>query len=427
MPRARPSRSAFSARAWSSSTPQTDADVVVVNTCTVTGEADAKARKAVRRALGAGAGGPVVVVTGCLAALDPRGLDAGSAARVVVEAGQVARGAPRGRDPRPGRVGRRATRLAGPRRREPVPGSARGSWSRCRTAATTAARTASCPTRAGAPRSVPAAEVARASRALAAAGAAEIVLTGINIGRYADGGTGPRRRSWSGSPRRASRASAISSIEPLDLTDELLETSAGTPAVMPHLHVPLQSGCDRRSRDAPRLRYGRAVRRRAAARPGRASRPCGDDRRHRGLPGRDRRRLRGVARLRRGVRRSRSSTSSATRSAPARPPRRCRGRSIRRSSRRERTPRCARSASGWRPATPRSRLGQTADAARRVDRGTVAHAGRPEDHLRAHIGAAGLRAGEVVRVRLLGVDDGRSWRRASCSRWPRRRRARRRG
>ena len=58
------------------------ADVVVVNTCTVTGEADAKARKEVRRALAACGG--AVVVTGCLAALDPaalRGLDA----RVVVE------------------------------------------------------------------------------------------------------------------------------------------------------------------------------------------------------------------------------------------------------------------------------------------------------------------------------------------------------
>ena len=44
------------------------ADVVVVNTCTVTGEADAKARKAVRHA----AALPeveAVVVTGCLATL----------------------------------------------------------------------------------------------------------------------------------------------------------------------------------------------------------------------------------------------------------------------------------------------------------------------------------------------------------------------
>jgi len=60
-----------------------EAAVIVVNTCTVTGEADAKARKAVRRALRA-AGRPLVVVTGCLAALDPAGLSA-LGDRVVVE------------------------------------------------------------------------------------------------------------------------------------------------------------------------------------------------------------------------------------------------------------------------------------------------------------------------------------------------------
>ena len=61
-----------------------EAAVVVINTCTVTGEADAKARKAVRQALKA-ARRPVVVVTGCLAALDAKGLREIDA-RVVVEA-----------------------------------------------------------------------------------------------------------------------------------------------------------------------------------------------------------------------------------------------------------------------------------------------------------------------------------------------------
>lgn len=46
-----------------------DADLVIVNTCTVTGEADKKARKAVRRALKA-APRAKVVVTGCAVAID---------------------------------------------------------------------------------------------------------------------------------------------------------------------------------------------------------------------------------------------------------------------------------------------------------------------------------------------------------------------
>ena len=56
---------------------------IVVTTCTVTGEADHKARKAVRHALGLPQE-PVVVVSGCLASLDPEGLRA-IGDRVVVE------------------------------------------------------------------------------------------------------------------------------------------------------------------------------------------------------------------------------------------------------------------------------------------------------------------------------------------------------
>ena len=50
-------------------TPEADADLIVVNTCTVTGEAEKKTRKAVRRALRANDRARVVV-TGCAAAID---------------------------------------------------------------------------------------------------------------------------------------------------------------------------------------------------------------------------------------------------------------------------------------------------------------------------------------------------------------------
>jgi tRNA A37 methylthiotransferase MiaB len=58
-------------------------DVIVINSCTVTGEADAKTRKAVRRALAA-PGEPTVVVTGCMAVLDADALR-GLGSRVIVE------------------------------------------------------------------------------------------------------------------------------------------------------------------------------------------------------------------------------------------------------------------------------------------------------------------------------------------------------
>ena len=65
-------------RAHGVETGEEDADLVVVNTCTVTGEAEKKTRKAVRRALRANDRSRVLV-TGCAAAIDPaffEGLDA---------------------------------------------------------------------------------------------------------------------------------------------------------------------------------------------------------------------------------------------------------------------------------------------------------------------------------------------------------------
>ena len=50
-----------------------DADLIVINTCAVTGEAEAKTRKAVRHALSY-PGEPYVVVTGCVVNLHPEEL-----------------------------------------------------------------------------------------------------------------------------------------------------------------------------------------------------------------------------------------------------------------------------------------------------------------------------------------------------------------
>jgi len=221
---------------------EADADVVVVNTCTVTAEADAKARKAVRQALRA-AGEPIVVVTGCLAALDAAGLQA-LGTRVVVDADKdrlaervVARvagrsldragGAPGGgQDPRPGRT--RATVKVQD-----------GCDHRCSYCIVPDAR--------GNPVSVPAAAVVGRVAALMAAGTQEVVLTGVNIGRYADAGGGAPDLAALVEAVAATGVSRIriSSIEPADLTPVFVATLAAIPAVMPHLHVPLQSGCDR--------------------------------------------------------------------------------------------------------------------------------------------------------------------------------------
>ena len=78
-----------------------------------------------------------------------------------------------------------------------------------------------------------------------AEGYQEVVLTGVNIGAYGrDGGA----TSLAGLvrailQRQAPRRLRLSSIEPWDLTEELLALWPH-PCLCRHLHLPLQSGCD---------------------------------------------------------------------------------------------------------------------------------------------------------------------------------------
>ncbi len=75
----------------------------------------------------------------------------------------------------------------------------------------------------------------------------EVVLTGINLGRWG--------REW-GQGRQLVRLLRdllegtqidrlrLSSVEPMDFSDELLELMAGSPRIAQHVHAPLQSGSD---------------------------------------------------------------------------------------------------------------------------------------------------------------------------------------
>jgi threonylcarbamoyladenosine tRNA methylthiotransferase MtaB len=208
--------------------------VVIVSTCTVTGEADAKDRKAIRRALAA-AGSPVVVVTGCGAALEP---DAFSALgeRVVVEPDKsLVAGIVADRLALPGTPGVAVRRGRAGFRTRALLKVQDGCDAFCAYCVVPYAR--------GVPRAVPLDELSREALALVAGGTREIVLTGINIGRYEDGiarlGAVVAAVASSGVQRLR-----LSSIEPLDLTPGLLQLLSETGSFCPHLHVPLQSGCD---------------------------------------------------------------------------------------------------------------------------------------------------------------------------------------
>ena len=82
---------------------------------------------------------------------------------------------------------------------------------------------------------------------LAKSGYPEIVLTGINLGRWGrEWGAGRQlpdllRRMLEETSIRSIR---LSSVEPMDFTTNLLELMASTPRIAKHVHAPLQSGSD---------------------------------------------------------------------------------------------------------------------------------------------------------------------------------------
>ncbi len=229
----------------------TAADVCVVNTCTVTSQADAEARRFVRRLRRENPGARVVVV-GCSAALraaeyraleevdavveghDPVVVAEATTGRALVQIGL--RAALDRIDTEP--VGGELLR----RRR----GAARG-WlkiqdgcdRRCSFCATRLAR--------GASRSRPPDEVVAEAKLLARVHP-ELVLTGIHIGHYGrdlDPSltlSGLVARLLDAVPDTRFRLGSVEATEVDDLLVELMEVSGGN--VARHLHMPLQSGAD---------------------------------------------------------------------------------------------------------------------------------------------------------------------------------------
>ncbi len=213
--------------------------VIVVNTCTVTAEADAKTRKAVRRAVRANP--HAVIVTGCLAALDPQGLESlGSnvvaepskpkAAQLALEACQVVRPFDT-----PDTIAIRSGSAFKERMDIKIQD---GCDNRCAYCIVWKAR--------GAASSLPWREAVDQIGRASSCGVREVVLTGINLGAYDDGGVRLPElidRILDGTDIGRLR---VSSIEPPHVDESLAAALATHPErLCAHFHVPLQSGCDR--------------------------------------------------------------------------------------------------------------------------------------------------------------------------------------
>ncbi|HEX2234646.1 MAG TPA: tRNA (N(6)-L-threonylcarbamoyladenosine(37)-C(2))-methylthiotransferase MtaB [Actinomycetota bacterium] len=224
---------------------QDDPDVVVVNTCTVTREATKASRAAIRRAARTHPRA-TVVVTGCYAVSDPDEVAAIEGVDVVLGnddkdafVESLSRSAATAPLLQIGRLGEPVP--------APLPQRVRANL-KVQTGCDEWCSFCIIPTTRGPLRSVPEDDLVRAARVRVAAGAREIVLTGVHLGKYSFDLGGSER----GLVRLLRRLLDIegllrlrlSSILCRHLTEEVVELIASEPRICRHLHVPLQSGDD---------------------------------------------------------------------------------------------------------------------------------------------------------------------------------------
>ncbi|MGB4571388.1 MAG: tRNA (N(6)-L-threonylcarbamoyladenosine(37)-C(2))-methylthiotransferase MtaB [Rectinemataceae bacterium] len=262
---------------------ESGADLYVINTCTVTGKAEQKARRTIRQALAA-CPSSVVLVTGCYAQMDPGAISALDQRAVVVPGDEKARvldlaawldshwqghgdllhavlewrsgmSVPSTPTAPIASITLSIPGVTGVTGSASQPGADHfayhpnafsfhsrpglkiqdGCDNRCTYCRVCIARGSSI--------SLASPEVLSRVRALESSGKAEVVLTGVNLAQYRDGNLRfPEllRMLHEGTDRIAFR---ISSYEPEKIDEEFLAAFA-LPRIRPHVHLALQSGSD---------------------------------------------------------------------------------------------------------------------------------------------------------------------------------------
>ena len=228
--------------------PDAEADIGVINSCSVTEHADKKCRNLIRK-LHRRNPGAIIAVTGCYAQLKPQEIAAIEGVGIVLSNNDK------------GMLYKRVVELSG---------KGRAQIYSCDTESLTsffAAFSSGDRTRAflkvqdgcdykcayctihyarGGSRNMPIADLVAEARQIAAAGQKEIVITGINTGDFGRT-TGERFIDLLRALNEVEGIERyrISSIEPNLLTDEIIAFCAASPKFQHHFHIPLQSGSDK--------------------------------------------------------------------------------------------------------------------------------------------------------------------------------------
>lgn len=219
------------------------ADLVVVNTCSVTEVADHKCRQAIHRLVKQHPGA-FVVVTGCYAQLKPQEIIETDGVDLVLGSEQKANIIPMILE---GMTGTHTVKTADIKTF--AESCSRGDRTRyflkvqdgCNYYCTYC----TIPIARGRSRNGSIASMVKQAQQVAQERGKEIVITGVNIGDFGRS----TDETFFDLVKALDQVEGIeryriSSIEPNLLTDEIIEFCASSQRFMPHFHIPLQSGCD---------------------------------------------------------------------------------------------------------------------------------------------------------------------------------------
>ena len=215
---------------------ESDAQLHLINTCCITGEAESKSRQAVRRSLKTAR---EVRVAGCAVNLNPRQF-AEIDSRVTPLVGTADDGA--------ATLGGCADLEHEVLARVPAPQLARTrGFVKVQDGCDSHCSYCIIPTVRGGARSRPTSAVLREVQRRVSEGQPEMVMTGISVGDYRDPERGLELGELMIEVARVPGVQRVrlSSVEVIHVRDTLLQALATEPKVCPHLHVPMQSGDDR--------------------------------------------------------------------------------------------------------------------------------------------------------------------------------------
>ena len=239
---------------WSRAQKNESPEICIINTCTVTQKASMQSRQAVRRAIRANPAARIVV-TGCYAQTEPDAVEEIKGVHYIVgnaDKHAICEVICANNKPASTRPLTICSKIQPQLDMEPAPGVISGGRTRpffkiqdgCDAFCTYCI----VPYARGPSRSKSLESVLAGIKALSSSGYQEIVLTGIHLGNYGNdltpktclGELLERIDGLNLIPRIR-----LSSIEPLELTDDVIKCVAESEIFCRHFHIPLQSGDDR--------------------------------------------------------------------------------------------------------------------------------------------------------------------------------------